>query len=146
MLDVKLINGGKMSKLKYVVLSICMFLILLQINTAQEAPNGFTIIEYSKNMEDGKELNIEHLFDGTRRKISHVNMTNGKSLGEHSVKMPFVIFCTSGEGELVFKNDNKVNLKPGSMITIEANISHDVIAKPDLSFLLIRFMNDKFED
>lgn len=93
-------------------------------------------------MQDEKELNIEHLFDGTRRKISHVNMMNGKSLGEHSVKMPFVIFCTSGDGELVFADDKKVNLKPGNLITIEANVSHEVIAKPKLSFLLIRFMKD----
>ncbi|MBZ0178461.1 MAG: hypothetical protein K8F36_04140 [Melioribacteraceae bacterium] len=132
-----------MLKLRFSYLFISIFLILIQSNVAQESECDFTIIEYSKNIEDGKELNIENLFEGTRRKISHVNMANGKCLGEHSVKMPFVIFCTSGEGVLVFANDTKVNLKPGSLITIEANVTHDVIAKPKLSFLLIRFMKDE---
>ncbi|MCZ7603183.1 MAG: hypothetical protein QY331_02225 [Melioribacteraceae bacterium] len=135
-----------MPKLKFTLLSLSIFLILIQINTAQEATSGFTIIEFSKNIEDEKELNIEHLFDGTRRKISHITMTNGKSLGDHTVKMPIVIFCTSGEGELAIDKNEKVKLNQGSMITIEANVTHDVIAKPSLSFLLIRFMKDETVD
>lgn len=72
-------------------------------------------------------------------------MMNGKSLREHSVKMPFVIFCISGDDELIFHEDKKVKLKPGRLISIETNVFHNVIAKPKMPLLLIRFVKDEIK-
>lgn len=50
--------------------------------------------------------------------------------------MPFMVYCVSGEGELILgENEKSVGLQPGKMVTVEANIPHNVIAKLDQSTL-----------
>lgn len=61
MLDIKLNYRRHYVQIK---INLCInwhFLISLQITTAQEITNGFTIIEYSKNMDDEKELTTKTL-------------------------------------------------------------------------------------
>lgn len=126
-------------KKTYIQIFAALVFAAISVNIAQDKKD-YTVIEYSTEIEEGKDLDKDHLFDGEGRKITQITMRNGKSLGSHSVKMPIIIYCTAGDGELIFNNDNKITLSSGSFVTIDANISHDVLAKPDLSFLLIRIM------
>ncbi|MDZ7764427.1 MAG: hypothetical protein U5K00_08375 [Melioribacteraceae bacterium] len=84
------------------------------------------------------------MFNGSRRKIVQLTLNDGKSLGSHTVTMPFMVYCVAGEGELILgKNEKNIELKPGKMVTVEADIPHDVIGKLDLSVVVIRFLNDR---
>ncbi|MDP2365380.1 MAG: hypothetical protein Q8M94_16620, partial [Ignavibacteria bacterium] len=56
------------------------------------------------------------------------------------------IQCVAGEGELIIKNaedSNTIKLLPGTFVTVEANVVHDVVGKPSVSIVLIRFLEDK---
>lgn len=109
----------------------------------QADKDNFKIIEYSKKIEEGKELDKNLLFEGARRKIAQINMRNGKSLGTHSADVPFLLYCVDGRGKLILGEDKtEVSLNPGRMITVEAGVPHDVAAEPELSILVIRFLPD----
>jgi len=103
----------------------------------------YKVIEVTNEIADGKEKEVNLLFEGERRKIVQLTLRNGKNLEGHSAKEPIVIQCVAGEGELIIKNDeenNTIKLLPGTFVTIESNVIHDVIGKPSVSIVLIRFL------
>lgn len=109
--------------------------------------NDYAVINYSNQLVVDEAIKKDILFDGPRRKIAQLTLNDGKSLGSHTVTMPFMVYCVTGEGELILgENEKSVKLKPGKMVTVEANIQHDVIAKPDISIVVIRFLNDNMID
>jgi len=103
----------------------------------------YKVIDVTNEIADGKEKEVNLLFEGERRKIVQLTLRNGKNLEGHSAKEPIVIQCVAGEGELIIKNDeenNTIKLLPGTFVTIESNVIHDVIGKPSVSIVLIRFL------
>lgn len=115
-----------------------------QTDDSKFIENDITVIEYSDQLDLEGLMKKDVLFNGSRRKIEQLKLNDGKSLGSHTVTMPFIVFCVAGEGELILgENDKTVELKPGSMVTVEADMPHDVVTKPDLSIVVIRFMNDR---
>ncbi len=130
-----------MRNVKSILIVGIIILISSQISYAQDLKKDYTIIEYSKVIEEGKELDKNILFEGPKRKIAQVTMRDGKSLGTHAVDMPFLVYCTAGTGELILGKEKKsIELSVGKMVTVEADIPHDVIAKPELSIIVIRFL------
>jgi len=103
----------------------------------------YKVIEVTNEIADGKEKEVNLLFEGERRKIVQLTLRNGKNLEGHSAKEPIVIQCVAGEGELIINNaedSNTIKLLPGTFVTVESNIMHDVIGKPSVSIVLIRFL------
>jgi mannose-6-phosphate isomerase-like protein (cupin superfamily) len=126
-----------------IIITVMTIMISSLTNYGQAGTDNFKIIEYSKMIEEGKELENNLLFDGVLRNITQIIMRNSNSLGSHAADMPFLLFCVDGYGKLVLGDDNKaVMLQPGSMVTVEAGVSHDVAAEPELSILVIRFLSD----
>lgn len=132
-----------MRKVKSILIVGIIILISSQIIFAQELKKDYTVIEYSKVIDEGKELDENILFEGPKRKIAQVTMRDGKSLGAHSVDIPFLVYCTAGTGDLILGKEKKsIELNEGIMITVEADVPHDVIAQPELSIIVIRFLHD----
>ena len=132
-----------MSKVKAILIVGIIFLISSKLNYSQNQKDDYKIIEYSKLIEEGKELDKNILFEGPKRKIAQVTMRDGKSLGTHKVDMPFLVYCTAGTGELILGKEKKsIELSAGKMITVEGDVPHDVIAKPELSIIVIRFLHE----
>jgi quercetin dioxygenase-like cupin family protein len=107
---------------------------------------SYKVIDVTSEIADGKEKEVNLLFEGERRKIVQLTLRNGKNLEDHSVKEPIVIHCVAGEGELIIKyaeESNTIKLLPGTFVTVEGNVMHDVIGKPSVSIVLIRFLEDK---
>ena len=103
----------------------------------------YKVIEVTNEIADGKEKEVNLLFEGERRKIVQLTLRNGKNLEGHSAKEPIVIQCVAGEGELIINNaedSNTIKLLPGTFVTVESNVIHDVIGKPSVSIVLIRFL------
>ncbi len=97
---------------------------------------------------EGKDQEVKILFEGERRKIAQLTLRNGKRLESHSVEEPIVIQCIAGSGEVLIQNDEAektIELLPGKTLTIEGSVLHDVIARPEVSILLIRFLDFKNE-
>ncbi len=106
---------------------------------------SYKVIDVTNEISDGKEKEVNVLFEGERRKIVQLTLRNGKNLEGHSAKEPIVIQCVAGEGELIIKNadeSNTIELLPGTFVTVEANVVHDVIGKPSVSIVLIRFLEE----
>ncbi len=107
---------------------------------------SYKIIDVTSEIADGKEKEVNLLFEGERRKIVQLTLRNGNNLEDHSAKEPIVIQCVAGEGELIIKNDevsNTIKLLPGTFVTVESNVVHDVVGKPSVSIVLIRFLSDE---
>ena len=103
----------------------------------------YKVIDVTNEIADGKEKEVNLLFEGERRKIVQLTLRNGKNLEGHSAKEPIVIQCVAGEGELIINNaedSNTIKLLPGTFVTVESNVIHDVIGKPSVSIVLIRFL------
>jgi len=132
---------------------IMLTVIILTVSAASQTTKpvitekDYAVINYSNQLNIDGDIKKDVLFNGSQRKITQLTLNNGKSLGSHTVSMPFLVYCVAGEGELVLgENDKTIELKPGSMVTVEANIPHDVIGKPSLSIVVIRFLNDRGMD
>lgn len=102
----------------------------------------YKILEYKTEIDEGNDKEVHILFERSRRKIAQLTLRHNMRLEPHSVKEPITIHCLSGSGELVVgagENTKSIDLRPGTYITLEANVIHDVIARPSISILLVKF-------
>ncbi len=107
---------------------------------------SYKVIDVKSEIADGKEKEVNMLFAGERRKIAQLTLRNGKHLESHSVEEPILIQCIAGNGEVLIQNEaaeETIKLLPGKIITIEGGVMHDVIAKPEISILLLRFLDSE---
>lgn len=108
-----------------------------------QTKDDYKVLDIQMTTGEGKDKEIKVLFEGERRKIVQLTLRNGKKLESHSVEEPITIQCVAGNGEVIISDGDKtesIDLKPGTFMTIESNVVHDVIAKPFVSLVLIRFL------
>ncbi len=131
-----------MNYLRTILLTIIIISILTITNTAQISKDDYKVFSYATTIESGKPLEKNILFKGGKNIIANVTLREGKALGNHTEKNAFWVITTAGNGELVLgENEEVIKLKPGVMVTVKPGIPHDVIAKPDLSILVVKFLN-----
>ena len=107
-----------------------------------QTSDNYTILNIENEIGDGKDKEVIMLFEGERRKIVQLTLRNEMRLESHSVKEPFILQCIAGKGELIIgegETAESIELLPGTYVTVEANILHDVVSQPAISILLIRF-------
>jgi quercetin dioxygenase-like cupin family protein len=103
---------------------------------------SYKVIDVTNEIADGKEKEVKMLFEGERRKIAQITLRNEMRLESHSFAEPFILQCIAGKGELIIGEGETAEsneLLPGTYITVEANVLHDVVSQPAISILLIRF-------
>lgn len=141
-------NNSQLKLSRMFLIALIGFISSLIIATNKgnaQTKESYKIIDITSEIADGKEKEVNLLFEGERRKIVQLTLRNGKNLEDHSAKEPILIQCVAGEGELIIKSDKESNtfkLLPGKYVTVEANVVHDVIGKPSVSILLIRFFKE----
>ena len=117
---------------------------VLTINqSAAQTNSNFKVLEVQTEIGEGKDKEAKVLFEGERRKIVQLTLRNGISLKPHSAEEPITVQCVAGSGELIIgegENSELIKLQPGVFVTIEPNTLHDVIGKPSVSIVLIRFL------
>jgi len=92
----------------------------------------------------GKDTEISLLSDDQRRKIIQITLRNNAELKAHVSKEPITIHCVVGKGSLVnVTNRESFDLSSGVLITVEAEILHEVKASPEVSFLLIKYKDNR---
>lgn len=103
-------------------------------------------IEHITDLEFGSEAQVTgkkttQLFEGTGRKIVFVELTNGDMLSKHKANEPISVLCLAGNG--VFRAGDELeesqDLSPGTLITLDAGIPHDVTADDTLRLLVTKF-------
>lgn len=94
-----------------------------------------TTPQTAKNKETAK------IFDGSRRQMLEVILRGGEVLSKHKAREPITVFCLAGNG--VFragKNlEEEQKLTAGTLITLEAEIEHEVAAAPEIHILVTKF-------
>ena len=133
---------------KVFLLTAVLFLVspVLTINqSAAQTNSDFKVLDIQTKIGEGKNKETKVLFEGERRKIAQLTLRNEMSLKSHSAEEPITVQCVAGSGELIIgegENSELIKLQPGVFITIESNVLHDVIAKPFVSIVLIRFLEE----
>ena len=110
---------------------------------------GFSVNSQERNMQklnlqtkigDGKDKEVTPLFDGERRKIVHITLSNKAILDAHKAAEPITIQCVAGKGLLIVGEEKEeVELKEGVLVTIEPNVVHEIRALSKVSVLLTKF-------
>lgn len=97
--------------------------------------------ELGKIPQTAKNKDAAKIFDGTRRQILEVILQNGEVLSKHIAKEPITIFCLAGNGTFRAGKDLKdeQKLTAGTLITLEAEIEHEVTAEPEIHILVTKF-------
>jgi len=111
------------------------------VEVYSQTKDDYTILNYETEIGDGKDKEVKMLFKGDRRKIVQLTLRNEMRLEQHSVKEPFILQCIAGKGELIIgdgETAESIELLPGTLVTVEANVLHDVVSQPAISILLIR--------
>lgn len=100
--------------------------------------------DFSGEIEAKKDIEVKELFGGLNRRIIEVKLINGSVLAKHKAAEPITVFCLDGKGVFLAGKDlqEKQNLKAGTLITLEAGILHEVIAEPEIHFLITKFKAD----
>lgn len=141
-------NYVKLKNRKVLFILLLSFLTVMFFNPTEmvaQTNGAYTEIKIQDKIGDGKEKEVNLLFEGERRKIAQLTLRNGTNLRWHSVAEPITIQCIAGEGELQIKIEEKTDtlkLIPGTLVTLESLVDHDIIGKPSVSIVLIRFLND----
>jgi quercetin dioxygenase-like cupin family protein len=91
-----------------------------------------------------KPFEINEIFNGERRRLLEIKLSNGEMLKKHKAAEPITIFCISGKGTFKAGEDlaEEIELKSGTLLTLEAEIMHEIEAKPELRLLLTKFKKD----
>lgn len=127
---------------------LLLMLIFYSSDSKAQSKEDYKILDLKTEIGEGKDQEVKILFEGERRKIAQLTLRNGKRLESHSVEEPIVIQCIAGSGEVLIQTDEAektIELLPGKTLTIEGRVLHDVIARPEVSILLIRFLDFKNE-
>ena len=112
------------------------------IEVYAQTKDNYTILNFETEIGDGEDKEVKMLFKGERRKIVQLTLRNEMRLEQHSVEEPFILQCLAGKGELIIgdgETAESIELLPGTFVTVEANVMHDVVSQPAISILLIRF-------
>ncbi|HMN22939.1 MAG TPA: hypothetical protein PKE38_00500 [Ignavibacteriaceae bacterium] len=133
----------KVFSLTAVLLLVSPVLIINQ--SAAQTNTDFKVLDIQTEISEGKDKEAKVLFDGERRKIAQLTLRNEMSLKPHSVEEPITVQCVAGSGDLIIgegENSELIKLQPGVFVTIDANVLHDIIGKPSVSIVLIRFLEE----
>ncbi len=105
-------------------------------NGAQE----IKVIPLHASVSAGKDKEVEQLFEGPGRKLVQITLRNNAILESHKAAVPITIQCITGSGTLkAGDNPELVELRPGVLVALEANVFHELRANPDVSILLTQF-------
>lgn len=142
----KKITQNRLKAISFIAISFFFATTLFLNNTNAQTKERYKELNIKNEIDFGKDKEIRMLFEGERRKIVQITLRNEMNLKWHSVSEPITIQCIAGEGEMLIKSEDQTDtlkLLPGTFITLDPLIDHDIIGKPAVSIILIRFLNDE---
>jgi quercetin dioxygenase-like cupin family protein len=93
--------------------------------------------DFSERIE--APLKAREIFSGERRHLVEVKLGANAVLAKHKAKEPITVLCLSGSG--VFRAgeelEEELNLQPGTLLTLEESVPHEVTAGSEKLHLLV---------
>jgi quercetin dioxygenase-like cupin family protein len=104
-------------------------------------------IELIANLEMGapsgmaKDLEAKEIYNGPMRRIIDIRLQNGAVLPRHKAAEPITVLCLAGKGTFHAgpELDDAQEMIPGTLITLEAGVEHDLVAETAVHILVTRF-------
>jgi quercetin dioxygenase-like cupin family protein len=97
--------------------------------------------ELGGRIKSSKNKEVRELFNGAKRRILEIKLTESAVLTKHTAPEPITVMCLAGKG--IFKAgenlDEQTDLSAGVLLTLEAGILHEVAAEPEIHILVTRF-------
>lgn len=140
------VKQNLLKTISFIVISFFFASALFLNDINAQTREHYKVLDIKNEIDSGKDKEIKMLFESERRKIVQLTLRNEMNLKWHSVPEPITIQCIAGEGEMLIKSENQTDtlkLLPGTFITLDPLIDHDIIGKPSVSIILIRFLNDE---
>lgn len=97
--------------------------------------------ELGKIPQTAKNKDAAKIFDGAGRQMLEVILQNGEVLSKHKATEPITVFCLAGQGTFRAGKDleDEQKLTAGTLITLDAEIEHEVAAEPEIHILVTKF-------
>ena len=88
-----------------------------------------------------KDLVAKEIYTGPMRRIIDIRLQNGALLPRHKANEPITVLCLSGKGTFHAGSelDEAQEMVPGTLITLETGVEHDLVAEPAVHILVTRF-------
>lgn len=102
-------------------------------------------VQLIKEFQQGDDLKGERqlteLYNGPFRRIVEVQLADGGVLSRHHAAEPITVFCIAGIGVFLAGSELKESqtLQPGTLITLEAGVEHEVRAETALTLIVSKF-------
>jgi quercetin dioxygenase-like cupin family protein len=88
-----------------------------------------------------KSKDVKEIFIGDRRRMVEVILRDSEKLAKHKAAEPITVLCLSGGGRFYAgaELEESYVLRPGTLLTLEPNIEHEVLAEPAIHILVTKF-------
>lgn len=88
-----------------------------------------------------KTKDVNEIFNGDRRAMVEVALRDNDVLAKHKANEPISVLCLGGSGRFLAGPNLEESqlLRPGTLLTLEAEVYHEVIAEPELHILVTKF-------
>jgi quercetin dioxygenase-like cupin family protein len=98
-------------------------------------------LDVRETTETAAGKDFKEIFNGDRRRMVEVSLTGGAVLTKHHAAEPITVLCLSGNGTFRAGSDLEESQKlvPGTLITLESGVEHDVSAEPSIRILVTKF-------
>ena len=86
------------------------------------------------------EPKAQEIYNAPHRRILEIVLQEGATLAKHKANEPITVLCLAGEG--VFRAgdelEDEIDMRPGTLITLETGIPHEAVAGSGLRLLVTR--------
>ena len=98
-------------------------------------------LELGNGVGAGRSKEVTELFKGARRRMVEVVLRDNAVLKKHRAAGPISVLCLGGNGRFLAGTDLEETqiLKPGTLLTLEAEVEHEVVAEPEVHILVTKF-------
>jgi quercetin dioxygenase-like cupin family protein len=88
-----------------------------------------------------KSKEVRELYNGARRRMVEVKLSDGAVLTKHKAMEPISVLCLSGNGKFTAgaNLEESLDLSAGVLITLDAGVEHEVTAAPEIHLLVTKF-------
>jgi len=96
------------------------------------------VVDLTTRLPGGKPVQFESVAENGECKLMKVLIKAGAVLAKHTAPVPASVLVISGMGTMEVAGE-KVNLKPGIMVSFEAMTPHEARAESDLTLLVLKY-------
>lgn len=98
-------------------------------------------LAFDDDLSGENDKQVTEIFQGSRRRMVEVRLRHQAILAKHKALEPITVLCLSGSGVFLAgpNLEDEQELHAGTLLTLEAEVEHEAIARPSLHLLVTKF-------